>query len=182
MKLAAIGALVALSGLASAATITISAGFGASQGINVFNSSSVALTNYAIAVGSWNGTSFTQFGTTQVDAAAPVNGSVTAVSPGAVNGQIIHLFVGSGSTVDFNSPYALLKMNSNLAFPADVSSGTATATFNTAVGTNLTLVSSKDMTWNPQGASRSSLTVVPEPSAALLGALGALGLLRRRRA
>lgn len=182
MKLAVFSALVALSGFANAATITVSAGFGASQGINVFSAPSVALSNYAVAVGSWDGTNFTQFGTTTVDASAPVNAAITATSPSAVNSQVIHLFIGSGSTVNFASPYALIKMNSNLAFPADVSSGTATATFNTAVGTNLTLVSSKDMTWNPQSTSRSSLTVVPEPSAALLGALGALGLLRRRRA
>lgn len=182
MKRAVIGAIFALSGLASAATITVNGGIGANQGINVFNASSVALTNYAVAVGSWNGTSFTQFGTTTVDAAAPVNAVITATSPAAVNSQVIHLFVGAGSTVDFNNSYALLRMNSNLAFPSDVSSGTASATFLAGVGTNLTLVSSKDMTWNPQSTSRSSLTVVPEPSAALLGALGALGLLRRRRA
>lgn len=173
LKISAI-ALMSLAG-ANAATITVTAGFGA-QGLNV-TTSGVAATSFHVAIGSWDGSSFTQFATGIQDT-AKVNGVFTATVPPAVNSQVIHLFVGQGSSVDFGGNYVLFRTNTNTAFPADVSSGSATATFSATALSGLTAVSQNNATLT---SGTNTINFVPEPSVALLGALGVFGLIRRRR-
>ncbi len=175
-----------LVGGANAATVAVSKGFGA-QGFTVLVNS-VAPTNYYWAVGNYDtGTStWTQFGTAtlnQVSTNPKVNGSITSTSPSSLNSSILELFVGTGNSIaNSGSNWVILKMNSNLTFPADVSVG-GTTTFLATVSNGVTFVA-KGATgsgFDTVGASGANLNLVPEPSAALLGAFGVLGLLRRRR-
>ncbi|MES2438581.1 MAG: hypothetical protein V4584_05930 [Verrucomicrobiota bacterium] len=171
IKLSLLG-IVALIGSAQAATVTIAAGFGG--GIKVTTSS--VLVPYTMSIGTWNGSAFTQFGASLVKAAnAGIGGDVTATTPASVNSQLIAILINAGTQSAV--------LTTATAFPSDVSSALAssTVTFQTSANsTGLTLVSGGG---NVSFANATTLNFVPipEPSAALLGAIGALGLLRRRR-
>jgi hypothetical protein len=167
-----------LSAISHAATITISPGIGASNGLLV-QSGGVTATQHYVSIGAWNGTTFTQFASTQTDTGT-VNGAFTATTPSSANGQTIHLYVSLTSGISFNAAdnWVLFRTSGNTAFPADVSSALAsqTATFSTHT-TAVNVAQSNSYT---ESGTR-TINFVPEPSAALLGAFGALGLLRRRR-
>lgn len=158
-----------------AATVTVSAGFGA-QGL-IVNTNGVAATPFTVAVGNWNGTAFTMFSTSILDT-DKVNGVFTAQAPLSLNGLPLHLWVGNGSVATSTS-FVILSSTANTTFPADVSTAGG-PTFNAALGTGVNLVTSKGATFTA-GTSTIALTAIPEPSSALLGVVGALGLLRRRR-
>lgn len=178
-----IAASVLLAASAEAATIAVSAGFG-TQGTNVvINNTEVA--NFKWQVGNWDGSTFTTFGAAQSDT-GKINGSVTATSPTSLNTKVIHLAVWADGSASYDAAnsWAIVRTTANTAFPANVANAGST-TFNAALGSNLALVTSKgastpSLTDN-ESISGNSIVLVPEPSAALLGALGALGLLRRRR-
>ena len=96
----------------------------------------------------------------------------------------MYLFVGNGTTLANSTEFLIVK--SNLTFnPADDESSTAidiafrpetsTVLFGSVVGDVKTSNADATTTAGWQ------LAVVPEPSAALLGLLGAVGLIRRRR-
>ncbi len=184
MKLIVIVGL--MSGFASAATVTVSSGLTA-QGYTVLVSG-VAPVNFQFAVGSWDvGTStWTQFGTSLVDTAKVGGiGGIIATSPASLQTKPIDLFVGIGANIASSGSSWVILRSTNAAtlFPADIT--TATGVTWAATNTNAVTFLAKGDPANgftaPVGTTGGFLNLVPEPSAALLGALGALGLLRRRR-
>ena len=175
-------------GFANAATITISAGFGA-QGIHVTEDGINALGSvespFLVSVGGYEESTYTQFANVIQDITPKINGGITGTAPTSLNGKLIHLFVGNGTTVENSTSYVIL--SGSAAFPTDVTVATG-VTFLATVGSNLTLVDSSNANWFPAltlggeaGNGYIQFGLIPEPSAALLGAIGALGLLRRRR-
>jgi len=186
MKFTKLIALFALSvGAANAATITVSQGVGA-QGYTVLVDGT-APTGFFWSVGSYNtiSSTWTQFGTAQSDT-AKVNGSVTATSPSSLNSAIIDLFVGTGNSIANSSTggWVILRTNANTAFPSDVT-GAGSVTFGASVtnGVSILAKGNSASAFATVGAAGGNLNLVtvPEASTALLGAIGALGLLRRRR-
>jgi MYXO-CTERM domain-containing protein len=173
-----------LAGSLQAATITVSGGVGTTTNQITVRLNGVQTTNHYISVGSWNGTTFTEFTAPSVDTGF-INGTFANTTNTAVNSQVVHVWVGLTSTRTFDptANWVLFKGSNNAAFGADISSALSTTTvtlsnFTTAVNvaqsTSYTEVA-------PVTGSGPAINFVPEPSAALLGALGALGLLRRRR-
>jgi hypothetical protein len=176
-KLITLAAAVASLGAAKAATITVSAGFNAANDIDVTVNGAVP-TNFTVAIGSWDGTTFTQFGASALDTGS-VNGAFTATGPAEVNNDIIFVYVGVGPvSTDVGGQWALFRTATNTAFPSDVSSTLASATVNmhNATPGNVVFAAGANATFE-----NNVVNFVPEPSAALLGAFGVVGLLRRRR-
>jgi hypothetical protein len=183
MKLLKISLILGcLSTLANSATITVSAGFG-TQGIVVTTNGTTSVPSFFVAVGNYSSGVFTPFG--GVTDTAKVSGVITSTSPTSLNSQVINLFVGSGNSIASSTNYLILSPNAGTTFPSDVTQATG-VTYAATLGVNQTLVTSSGATWSGNttlggGAGAGMITFVPEPSAALLGAVGALGLLRRRR-
>jgi len=174
--------VILLAASSQAATVIVSQGFGATQGLVVTNQG-VALASFTIAVGTYSAGTFSVFGSAITDTGKVNAAGIGATGPSSFNSQIINLFVGNGPVNDPATQYVVLRTNANTAFPADVS-GTGSSTFNAALGSGLTLVANTpNAQWSPTATASAGGTInfVPEPSAALLGAIGALGLLRRRR-
>jgi len=166
---------------ANAATITISPGIGASNGLLVTDNG-IAATSQFLAVGSWdaNTSTFTQFASTIAADTGTVNGQFVGTAPTSVNNQTIHLYVSLGSSVDFaaDGKWVLMRTSASTKFPSDVSSVLASATATFSTFTTSIVVANSD---NFEAVGTRTINFVPEPSTALLGAIGALGLLRRRR-
>ena len=175
IKLFSLG--VMLSSSVHAATVTVSAGFG-TNGLLV-TSGGVAVASQFLALGNWNSGVFTQFGSSITADTGAVSGAFTATAPTSLNGLVVHLYVGTGNTLDFSSGanYIVIRATSNTAFPADVSSVLATATVTMSNWTTASVVTNSTYML-PVGTKTIG---IPEPSSALLGAIGALALLRRRR-
>ena len=176
LKLAALLGCMTVAG--SAATITVTQGFGA-QGILVTSDGATAVPSFVWAVGNYTGDVWTQFGAAVPDT-DKINGAVTAMEPASLNSQVIHLWVGmgaAGSDADFTTPWVILRHNTSTAFPPDVALSGST-TLNASNGANMVVVASSDPGNVIDG---NFLTIVPEPSAALLGLIGLLGFIRRRR-
>jgi len=182
-KLVKILALSAcLAGVSQAATITVSAGVGTANGLTV-SLNGVVTTNQYLSVGSWNAatSTFTQFASTNTDTGT-INGSFVGTSPSGVNNQVIHLYVSTETGISFDASknWVLYRTSVNTAFPSDVSSTLASAT---ATFSNFTtaIEVANSTSYTESGTKSINFVPVPEASAALLGAIGALGLLRRRR-
>jgi hypothetical protein len=176
-NLLAILAVSACARAVQAATITVSPGFNSSVDIEVDTNGS--LSGFTVAIGSWDGTNFTQFGSAIFGDTGSVNGVFAATGPAEVNSDVIFVYVGIGATVSTSGgQFALLRTATNTAFPSDVSSVSATQTvnFHNATPGNVVFV-----TGNNIYLDGNTLRPIPEPSVALLGALGIAGLLRRRR-
>ena len=178
--LAAVGLL---SGSAQAVTIAVSAGL-PSQGFTPTINGTV-LTNFTYAVGTWNaGTNtFSVFGSAVADTGEIGGTSVTATGPASFNNQQIALFVGTGSTIETSGStwVVLTSTNVNTVFPPDVSAPDP-ITFGATTSAVVNVVASgSPVTFTANGTAGTFLNFVPEPSSALLGLLGAVGLLRRRR-
>ena len=89
-----------------------------------------------------------------------------------------YTFGGAGEYVwEFDTPMVAVIDGLNSFFRVDVSpiNGTGNGSF------QLKTTSGTDASAVKISVAGTSVAVVPEPSAALLGAIGALGLLRRRR-
>ena len=178
MKIAKyIAALTFVCGMANAATITLSSGL-TTQGV-IVTSGGIALPSFNVAIGSWNGTTstFTVFGTSFSDT-AKINGAQTATDT-FFNSKQVDVFVGTGADIaSSGSSWVVFTRATPLSFPANVVP---------AGNTSFTLSSSSVVTFVAKGnaengfTNANTLNFVPEPSAALLGAIGVLGLLRRRR-
>jgi MYXO-CTERM domain-containing protein len=108
----------------------------------------------------------------------------TAFDPSPYLGKTLYVFIGNGATLESSSQFAVLQSvetvgadnpvdNNNIKFVTStpIFGGYSTGTYD---GTPFGLDSSVS-------AQAVNLVTVPEPSAALLGGLGALALLRRRR-
>jgi MYXO-CTERM domain-containing protein len=95
------------------------------------------------------------------------------------------VWVGLTSTRTFDptANWVLFKASNNAAFGADISSAISTTTVTLSNFTTAVNVAQSNSYTEvaPVTGSGPAINFVPEPSAALLGALGALGLLRRRR-
>jgi hypothetical protein len=173
-------ALGLLTGAAHSATINISAGT-PTQGFLV-TSAGAATTSHFVSVGNWDAltSTWTQFGSTLTDT-AKVSGQVIASSPTSLNGSVIHLFVGTVNSTTAGTDWVILRTNTNVAFPADVT-GTGAVTFAATLPSTVTFVA-KGNEAHSFGLSGTTNTInlVPEPSTALLGLLGMVGLIRRRR-
>lgn len=170
-----------ITGSAQAATITVSAGLTA-QGVTPLVSSAVD-TSFFVAVGTWNGSAFSIFASGQDT--GEVSGTYSATGPASFNSQIIALFVGSGTDIaSSGTNWAVFKTVANTAFPADVSQATGvTFTMTTPAAVSVLATGNPGAGFVAGGVNTNNfeLNPIPEPSAALLGAIGALGLLRRRR-
>lgn len=188
MKLKLIALSAALIGSASATTITAGGGTGGAQ---FYTSQGSILTNATTTfrAGTWNGSVFTAFGTADptpivISTVVPTlagrwsagftdNNTVTA-SP--FNGQVIWFEVTTtldgGGTAYFSGTPVFPNTNNGVG-----DSLTYNSTSLLTLGTGSTAGSRAYQA----GDGRIIIGVVPEPSVALLGALGALGLIRRRR-
>lgn len=196
--------IVCLSGLSQAATVAVSTGLAGTnlQGVTLETSTDhsqlLNSTSYYVGVGRFASGIFTPWTDLALDSAAgspsiEVSGSYTTTTGGAFDGLGIQVFVGvlssAPSTTAAFTPvgaqWTVFGSTSNPLFP--VSSGTNSVTFNMTTPASLTIVATGDVanafngTSAVSGSATNYFTLVPEPSAALLGAIGALGLLRRRR-
>lgn len=177
----------AMFGVANATTITAAGGTGGAQ---FFTSAGTMLTNInsSFSAGLWDGTTFTVFGALDP---SPIAISTNAALPGRWSGG----FTDNNNTTA--SPFNGLAIWFRVTTTANgggVAYFRSTATFPNANGgfSDSINVSSVTLTTLGTGSSVNSrayqasdgkiiIGVVPEPSVALLGALGALGLIRRRR-
>ncbi|MFC7339104.1 PEP-CTERM sorting domain-containing protein [Haloferula chungangensis] len=163
----------ALTASASAATVGISPGFGAANGIVVTVDG--VQTNYGLSVLGLVSDAQILFGSMQTLASgAKISGSFAANGPVSLNNEEIYLRVDAGGG------WALL--STTQTFPADVSSAALSSTviFSNSSATSI------DSTGGIMGveftnANTLNFVTIPEPSVAILGALGMLGLVRRRR-
>lgn len=191
-------------GSASAITISLSRGSGNPGIIASVGGTSLSAGGYYIAAGTFtNGSGVTEVPTITTDfssllqavAAFDVFASVTAPISGGTVGTITGSFVGTGgATPDtFNSKpiyflvgnqataaastaWGIFSMTTPVSFPANVAAAAGGPLISIGTGPTITpLANAGSVTGN------SFALAVPEPSAALLGAFGALGLLRRRR-
>ena len=164
--------------------------------------------DYYVGVGRYVGDTFTPWTSLALDSGSgspsrEVTGSFATTSGGAFDGLNIHVFVGVLSSVSPGSlgtaftptgtQWAVFRPSTAVNFP--VSSGATSQTVAFSSPASLTIVAngSASNAFNgnnfgqPSGTSNnvtnyfSFAAPVPETSTSLLGALGALALLRRRR-
>jgi len=97
-------------------------------------------------------------------------------------GKVIYTLVGNATTLAAATEFAVL--TNNTTFPVVDGAGNGSGAIATLTSASVkygTVLSQGNFT-EPSGMTfASGVQLVPEPSAALLGALGVLGLLRRRR-
>jgi MYXO-CTERM domain-containing protein len=162
-------------------------------------------TSYYVGVGTFASGVFTPWARLALDTVTgsptrEVSGSFTSTTSGAFDGQAIRVFVGTLSAVGnpasaavapnsaftpIGDTWAVFGSTGTANFPT--SSGATSQTFNMTTQAGLSVVATGNVGngWNgtssTSGSATNYYTMVPEPSAALLGAIGALGLLRRRR-
>lgn len=122
-----------------------------------------------------------QFGTTPTSGATQgvMNLSLTSTggpNPSVFNSKQIYVLVGNGSSAASSSQWGIFTTVNPVLFPADV---TAAGTTAVALPTGAAL--SPLLNAGSVNGNNFRLVGIPEPSTMLLGALGALGLLRRRR-
>ena len=195
-KIATVLALSAASSFATSVLVTNSNGPTASRevvtstGALVAGFGAVGIIDEAGILGistTYTGLAFEQWGTAAGGVTNGTSGqfSFTAnINPVGTNfsGRNIYLLVGFGGTnLDTSTELFIYKFNTgfgiaNSGTPINLTLGNGdigTTLFGTEFGTPETTTSGRFRT--------SALAPVPEPSAALLGMLGALGLLRRRR-
>lgn len=178
---------------ANAATIAVGRGIG-NPGIIAATSGGTALSagGYSISVGSFaTEPTITSDFSSLLAAVASFNTFATLPSPvsGVTVGTITGSFNGNGApdptlfnlkpiyfVIENAGEYGIFKVLAGTSFPANVAA---------VVSTSVTLSSGLAITplanaGTVQG-NNFRLVAIPEPSTMLLGALGALGLLRRRR-
>lgn len=108
-------------------------------------------------------------------------GQVLASASNPLIGRVVYSIFGNAATLALSTEFAMV------AIGTIQDEATATATFSSnpinpaIIGTNGTWEGDIGLELGTQTYGTLQLAAIPEPSAALLGALGALGLLRRRR-
>ena len=203
-KLYALLLVAGLTEASSAATVAI-ARSGAGTGIQAQTSAGVNLTggNYFIGVGTYlvapsitdqasfvdAVTNFSLFGSAlspvpTATTAGLIIGSITATNT-AFNSALLYMLIGNGTTKANSTEFAIIQGTSpawtfapNVALAGSTTYTLANASQFAVVGVAGTEI---DNLTGADGLQLRTLAVIPEPSAALLGAIGALGLLRRRR-
>jgi hypothetical protein len=136
---------------------------------------------------------FTTFGVSGTFAAGSTGGNRSVLSSPqnqtigtTFNTKNIYLFVGNGTTYLNSTEFLIAKMSDTFNVADDVTNavtpkvitinpGNSTALFGSEIANVFTTNTDASQTQGWQ------MAAIPEPSAALLGALGALGILRRRR-
>jgi hypothetical protein len=107
---------------------------------------------------------------------------IGGANPSKFNNKQIYVVVGNAATALASTHWAIMTTTTNILFPADVTtSSTATISFGSIANSVMVPNAGTEIDNTSPVKDRIALVGVPEPSAALLGALGALGLLRRRR-
>ncbi len=164
-------------------------------GFGIFTISDAAITGAADA--GVLTSSFVGFGTsptgTFTSAGLSANaGTFSRNSTGVIAGSqfsnsLIYLFVGNGTTYANSTEFGVFKTTFSFLAADDL---IPTPIVNTVTGANTSVLfgsvaadvktTGADTTTTP-GFRTAAFNVVPEPSSALLGAVGALALLRRRR-
>lgn len=191
------------------ASLADSNGFGNSAGIAFQNSASptfagpgvVAFGTFSISDAQISGalagetlvSAFSGFGSSSTGAfVAPgltgARGTFSRNSTGTVgtelNGDFIYLFVGNGTTFANSTEFAVLKTSLTFNSADDETPTPVSLVVSAANSTVLVGGTTSDIrVTNADGTATLGFTTVavPEPSAALLGLLGAVGLIRRRR-
>lgn len=108
-------------------------------------------------------------------------------APGANQGKTIYILVGNNSAnLSASSQFFLLRTTSviDADAPSDsntLSLATSTVVFGTPQNNGVYDGDSIELSSSQPATNAINMVAVPEPSAAVLGAFGALGLLRRRR-
>lgn len=127
---------------------------------------------------------FTEIATVTASATGTFLKTGEVITGEAAQGAQLYTWVFNAATAGAATQYGIFSSNNALwKVPADPGSATlSNANFTGSSGQNLFGTGFQATgTGTGTNALLKSLTVVPEPSAALLGAIGALGLLRRRR-
>jgi len=123
--------------------------------------------------------------TTTGNTQGTITGSFAATGGGNAslfNGKQIYVVVGNGATAALSNEWAILTSTLNVLFPADVTtSSTASISFGSIANSVMVPNAGTEIDNISPVKDGIQLVGIPEPSAALLGAIGALGLLRRRR-
>lgn len=192
---------------ADAATIAVGRGIGNPGIIASASGVPLATGGYYIATGTFtNGAGVTEVPVITTDfssllaavaafdvftsALAPATGTTTGTitgsfastggaTPTVFNLKPIYFLVGNGTTQANSTAFGIFGLTTSTNFPADVAA-TVSTSLTLANGTSIVpLNNAGTVTQNSFGLVSSA--PIPEPSAALLGAIGALGLLRRRR-
>jgi hypothetical protein len=184
----------------SSQATTIAAGGGTAAG-NFFTSTGVALTgaNSTVQIGSLVGDLFTRFAAADVSpmalgTTAPFLGKVTGnysdntAAASAFNGLVIwyrveSLVPGATGVAFFGAPAVGTSVPATATlFPVNGNGAADTLNADTRNLTlfNATLSTAETRGWQV-GDNRLIVGAIPEPSAALLGLLGVVGLIRRRR-
>lgn len=161
-------------------------------GFGYFNVTDSEITN-ALTLGSIV-SNFVIFGVTDTfnSGGAPTNqrglfahSQSSTVTGTDFSGKNIYLLVGNGSTFGNSTELLVLKNQSLFTDAQDQVPTAQNITFSTATSSLLFGVNLVDVKTTGTDASVTpgwgTANLIPEPSAALLGAIGALGLLRRRR-
>jgi len=198
--------IVALVGSASASTVAMAKGL--SAGFNVTSPTGTVLTNFTMSFGAFatnpaagitaaqlktlltTTTSFSEFAA----ATAPVGGLLTASvtnntfaagtpQPAAFNGKNIYVVVMDGATATASNAFSLITLDTTSpagtwVFPADVTSALVTTNAPSATTTSFLTVLGNEIAGTPNSL---QLSAVPEPTVSLMGLIGAIGFLARRR-
>lgn len=184
IKLIFASLLVAV-GAAKAATVTLAPGFG--TGIIVTTNG--ANTPYTVTIGGFEGGVFTQFGlvgeataTNSFAAGVKLGGAYASAGPESLNNDrvFVRIDIGGGKFGIFQTTGA----SPTGFFPSDVTAALQSSQANVNNTSQLVVSSFGGADLQSVGFSNANninFVVVPEPSVALLGALGVLGLIRRRR-
>lgn len=106
-----------------------------------------------------------------------LGGSFVGVGPATLNSAAVYFLVSDTATYSAATQVAVVRAATQL-FPNPVSGSGSVSVTSSLVGLTEVVGTKVDA---PTGFDYVQLVAVPEPSAALLGMLGALGLLRRRR-
>lgn len=201
MKALVVGFIFAVTSfVANAATITLNKGL--SPGFNIQDASGASSSGF-IFIGTFAGgtapgtpaggdyssviSSFRTFGSVAAPAAGTaISGSVTSspATPANFNTLQMYMIVANNSVLGSATQFGLFTNTPSTFFPADTTAA-GSFNFNVNVFSALGVVAGAgSLIDNATGADTLRLVnvaAIPEPSVALLGALGLIGLVRRRR-
>ena len=194
-------------GLSNAATISLTRGTGNPGIIASLEGTSLTAGGYYVAVGTYTTSGTTQVPLITTDPAsllaavaafdtfaslvAPIGGSTIGTitgsftslgnvggnTPADFNLKPIYFLVGNAATAAGSTAWGIFSMTTSSAFPADVTAAGSTPV-SIPRGASITPLMNAGIV---TGDTFALVNTVPEPSAVFLGAIGALGLLRRRR-
>ena len=197
-----------LAAASSAATVTVTREWGADAGYTVFTQTlaGTPATNLSIAGGFYIAvgtyatepviTTYAQYESAvqNFQVFASVLSPTTGATLGSVTGQFVatdaafnsaplYLLIGNGTTRENSSQWAILKGDPTaFAFPANAESALASSIVSLTGAAAASPVGFAGRQVEVAGAPDTlMLGFVPEPSSALLGLLGVVGLMRRRR-